>query len=308
MFFKKNRFLVLFAKGLAMGAADVVPGVSGGTIAFISGIYKELIESISNINYSLWLTLKKEGFKSFWKAANLNFLLAVFSGVLVSALSVMNVMHTLLQNYPIQVWSFFFGLVLASILFVAKKIKKCNSSAIAILLLSSAFAFVLTQLSVAESTDSLWYLFVCGGVAICAMILPGISGSFILLLMGGYSTISEAVHNRQLTKLLVFFLGCIVGVLSFSKLLKWLFAKYENATLVFLTGFIVGSLNKIWPWKNTLESKIINGKSYILKETSVLPSNYLGEANIYEALFFMILGFILILGLEKLALKQSGQV
>lgn len=303
MKFKGNRFLVLFTKGLAMGVADVVPGVSGGTIAFISGIYKELIESISNINYNLWLILKKEGFNNFWKAANANFLLAVFSGVLVSALSVMNLMHTLLQNFPIQVWSFFFGLVVASILFVAKKIKNWNLAAVVILLLSTAFAFFLTQLSVAESTDSLWYLFICGAIAICAMILPGISGSFILLLMGAYSSISEAVHSRQIIKLLVFFFGCIVGVLSFSKLLKWLFAKYENATLIFLTGFIVGSLNKIWPWKNVLDSKVINGKPHILKETSVLPFNYIGEPHIYYALFFMVLGFILILGLEKLASK-----
>jgi len=302
----QKKHIVLFFKGIAMGAADVVPGVSGGTIAFISGIYKELIDSISNLNFGLLNTLKKSGVKAFWEEANASFLVAIFTGVLVSALSVMSLMHYLLEHFPVQIWSFFFGLVAASIIFVGKQIKKWNSLAIVLFVVSAVGAFLITKMDIIDSSDSLLYLFFCGAIAICAMILPGISGSFILVLLGAYATISTAVHNAEFKKLMVFFAGCIVGVLSFSRLLKWLFTKYENATLVILTGFILGSLNKIWPWKQTLQSITINGKEHIVSEASVLPQNYIGEPAIAAAIIFMISGFLLILFLEKIAQKENA--
>lgn len=289
-----------------MGAADVVPGVSGGTVAFISGIYKELIDSISNLNLGLLSTLKKSGFKSFWQEANASFLASIFAGILISALSVMNLMHYLLEHFPVQVWSFFFGLVAASILFIGKQIKKWTPLLFFLFFISAVAAYSISQINVIGSSDSLLYLFLCGAVAICAMILPGISGSFILVLMGAYSTISSAVHNRDFLKLIVFFMGCLVGLLSFARLLKWLFSRYENATLVILTGFILGSLNKIWPWKNTLLSSVINGKEHIIKEASVLPKHYQGEPVVLFAVLFMISGFALILIIEKIAQKEHA--
>jgi len=301
----KNYF-VLLLKGMAMGAADVVPGVSGGTIAFISGIYQELIESISNVNLGLIKVLRTEGIGAFWKKANANFLAAILVGIFISALSVMNLMHYLLAHHPIQIWAFFFGLVAASILFVGKQIKKINYLNILLLIISAIVAFAITKMSMISSSGSLSYLFFSGAIAICAMILPGISGSFILVLLGSYEVISTAVHNMDLKKIMVFFFGCFVGILSFSKLLKWLFAKYEDITLAVLTGFIFGSLNKIWPWKKTIESIEINGKNHILKEISVLPQNYNGEPYLLWATICAVLGFLLILALEKFAKKENG--
>ncbi len=301
-----KKHIVLFLKGMAMGAADVVPGVSGGTIAFISGIYKELIDSISNINLGLIVTLKKEGFKAFWQKANANFLVSILAGIFISALSVMHLMHYLLENHPVQIWSFFFGLVAASIIFIGKQITNWSPLAILLFVISAIGAFLITKMNIIDSSESLLYLFVCGAIAICAMILPGISGSFILVLLGAYSTISTAVHNMEIKKLLVFFTGCIVGILSFSRLLRWLFSKYENTTLVILTGFILGSLNKIWPWKKTLQSITINEKVHIVKEASVLPQNYNGEPFVFMAVLFMVIGFVLILSLEKIAKRENA--
>jgi len=289
-----------------MGAADVVPGVSGGTIAFISGIYQELIDSISNINLGLVSVLRKEGFVALWKKTNANFLAAILAGIIISALSVMNLMHYLLENHPVQVWSFFFGLVVASILFVGKQIKNWNFITFLFLVLSALGAFATTQMSMVDSSNNLLYLFFCGAIAICAMILPGISGSFILVLLGAYANVSTAVHNMEIKKLMIFFSGCIVGLLSFSKLLKWLFSKYKNMTLAILTGFILGSLNKIWPWKKVLESVEINDKIHITKDISVMPCNYQGEPYLLWAIVFSVLGFLLIFILEKFAPKKNA--
>ena len=287
-----------------MGAADVVPGVSGGTIAFISGIYQELVESISGIKPGLITTWKNEGFKVMWLQANGNFLLALLGGIFISIFSLMNLVHYLLEFHPIKLWAFFFGLVLASILYIGKQIKHWSPITVVALLISALIAFGITQLATFQGTDSLLFLFIAGAIASCAMILPGISGSFILVLLGAYATITEAVHNIDLKKIAVVGGGVIVGLLSFSHLLKWLFKNYENLTLTILTGFILGSLNKIWPWKHTLESVVINGKTKILKDTPVLPSNFGEEPHILSALVLAIVGFCIILLLEKLATKK----
>lgn len=303
---KTKDYLPIFLKGMAMGAADVVPGVSGGTIAFISGIYQELIESISGINLSLVNTLKTEGFSAFWKKANANFLIALVSGILISVFSVMKLMHYLLEHHPIQLWAFFFGLVLASTIYISKQITKWNIKNISIAIISTFAAFGLTQLELYRGSDSLFFLALSGAIASCALILPGISGAFILVLLGVYGTISEAVHIRDLKKIAAVGVGAIIGILSFSHLLKWLFKNYKNTTLAILTGFILGSLNKIWPWKKTLKSTTINEKLIILKETSISPLQFNGESHVISAVIFAIIGFSIILLLEKFAQKNTN--
>lgn len=287
-----------------MGAADVVPGVSGGTIAFISGIYEELITSINNVNISLLNTLRKEGIKSFWIKLNGNFLLALLLGIGISVLSLAKLISWLMENEPIPLWSFFFGLVLASILLVGKEIKKWELSTIIIMIVGAAVAYYITQLPPSENSASLPYLFFSGALAICAMILPGISGAFILVLLGSYKTVLDAVHERDLKIIATVGLGAIFGLLSFAKLLKWMFTHYKNLTLALLTGFIVGSLNKIWPWKEVLETKMFGEKIITIKEQNVSPFSFDGDSQLTSAVILALLGFSVIFILEKLASKK----
>ncbi|RNC90304.1 MAG: DUF368 domain-containing protein [Allomuricauda sp.] len=289
---------------MAMGAADVVPGVSGGTIAFISGIYEELISSINNINLSLIPTWRKEGFNAFWKQLNGNFLVALFLGIFISLFSLATFVSWLLENHPILLWSFFFGLVAASIFFVGKEIKKWNLQVIFFFVLGAAIAFWVTKLPASENIDSLPYLFLSGALAVCAMILPGISGAFILVLLGSYKTILDAVHERNLITVAVVALGAIFGLLSFARLLKWMFKNYRNVTLALLTGFILGSLNKIWPWKKVLETKVFDEKTIPIKEQSILPNAFEGDPQLLPAIALAIFGFSLIFILERLAAKK----
>ncbi|OIQ22806.1 DUF368 domain-containing protein [Lacinutrix sp. MedPE-SW] len=249
---KLTDYLLVSLKGIAMGAADAVPGVSGGTIAFISGIYEELITTISNINLSLFKTLKNEGIKAFWQKANGNFLLALLLGIIVSFVSFMRIAKYLLEQHPILIWSFFFGLILVSIYFVGKQITKWRPLTILAVIIGAVLAYYITSLPSMAANNNPWFLFFAGAIAICAMILPGISGSFILVILGAYKTLSNAFHDFDLKKIAIFATGAIVGLLSFSRILKWLFKNYHNATLALLTGFILGSLNKVWPWKQTL--------------------------------------------------------
>ncbi len=287
-----------------MGAADVVPGVSGGTIAFISGIYEELITSINNINPSLIKNWKNEGFNGFWKKLNGNFLVALFLGIFISLFSLATLVSWLLENEPVLLWSFFFGLVAASIFFVGKEITRWNMGTIIILILGAAIAYFITTLPAFENATSLPYLFMSGALAVCAMILPGISGAFILVLLGSYKTILDAVHERNIQVVLTVAIGAIFGLLSFAKLLKWMFSHYKNLTLALLTGFILGSLNKIWPWKLVLETKIIGDKIIPLKEQNVSPYNFEGDAQLMFAIIAATIGFSLIFILEKVASKK----
>ena len=286
-----------------MGAADVVPGVSGGTIAFISGIYEELLSSISGINIANLKLLKKEGFKAAWKAINGNFLLALLSGIFISIVSLAQLISWLLENKPILVWSFFFGLVLASILYVAKQLTKWNAVTIILLILGAIAAYIITTLQPAISeSSSLLFFFFAGSLAICAMILPGISGSFILVLLGAYKPVLDAIHNRDVKLLGVMSFGAVVGLLSFSKVLRWLFDHHKNYTLAVLTGFILGSLNKIWPWKETLTWRInSHGVKVPFNEQSISPFSYEGDSQLMMAIILSIIGFSVIILLEKLA-------
>lgn len=295
-------YFILTLKGIAMGAADVVPGVSGGTIAFISGIYEELLETINSFNFGLIQVFKSGGIKKVWKAINGNFLASLLFGISISIFSLAKSITWLLDHKPILIWSFFFGLVLASILFVGKQLINWNYKVIIALLVGSIFAYFITILRpmVSENTSYIFF-FLAGALAICAMILPGISGAFILVLLGAYRPILQALHEINIQLIFVFVSGIIVGILSFSRLLKWLFDHYKNLTLAVLTGFLVGSLNKIWPWKLIVETKEIGGKLIVLNEQSISPYNYAGDNQLFYALVLALFGFLLILTLEKIA-------
>ncbi|GGK57687.1 MULTISPECIES: DUF368 domain-containing protein [Flavobacteriaceae] len=296
-------YLVITLKGMAMGAADVVPGVSGGTIAFISGIYEELLTSISGIKFSSIRLIKERGFKVFWKTINGNFLVALVIGIFISILSLAKLISWLLENEPILVWSFFFGLVLASILFIGKQITKWSILAVLLFLIGAVIAYYITTLQplVSENSSPL-FLFIAGALAICAMILPGISGSFILVLLGAYKPVLDAIHDRDFKLLAILGAGAIIGLLSFSKVLKWLFNHYKNLTLALLTGFILGSLNKIWPWKETLTWRTnSHGVKVPFNEQSISPFSFQGDAELTMAIVLAIIGFAVIIILEKVA-------
>ena len=299
-------YLTIAFKGVAMGAADAVPGVSGGTIAFISGIYEELISTISNINIALFKTLFKKGIKAFWQQANANFVLALLIGIIISYVSFMKLAKYLLENKPVLIWSFFFGLIIASIYFVGKQITKINIATITAFIIGTGIAFFVSMLPTSAHNNNAWFLFFAGAVAICAMILPGISGSFILIILGAYKTLSDALHDIDIKKIVLFVFGAVIGLLSFSHVLKWLFKHYHNITLAILTGFIFGSLNKVWPWKKTLtwytDSKGI--KTPLLQE-SVSPFNFEGNNQLVFAIALIIIGFLTIFILEKLGSKKQ---
>ena len=299
-------YFVLILKGIAMGAADLVPGVSGGTIAFISGIYEELISSLNAINLSLIKTIKTEGLKSTWEKINGNFLVAILLGIAISILSLSKLITWLLLEKPILVWAFFFGLVLASILIVIKKINQWKLGEFLGLIIGTFFAYQLTKLGALANSESMFYLFISGSIAICAMILPGISGAFILVLLGSYNTVLQAINDKSIGKLAVFMAGAIVGILSFSKLLKWLFKTYKSITLAVLTGFMVGALAKIWPWKKALTYRINSkGINVPLNEECISPLSFDGNPQILSAIALMVFGFLMILILEKIGSKNK---
>lgn len=299
-------YFILVFKGMAMGAADVVPGVSGGTIAFISGIYEELIATLNSINLNSLKTLKLQGVSATWKKINGNFLLALFVGILLSILTLSKLVAWLLLEEPVLLWAFFFGLVLASIIFVLKKINQWNSAVFLGLILGGVFAYQLTQLNALGNSDSNWYLFLSGAIAICAMILPGISGAFILVILGSYANVLQALNGKDIAKITIFMTGALIGILSFSRLLKWLFKRFKNMTLAVLTGFMIGALSKIWPWKKTLSFREnSDGISVPLKEQCIAPFSFDGDPQILSAIGLMLFGFLMIFFLEKIGAKNK---
>ena len=302
---KLTDYLIIMLKGVAMGAADVVPGVSGGTIAFISGIYQELIDSINSFNFKAVKILKTKGFKATFNYVNGRFLISLLAGIGLSVISLARLFKWLIEEHPIFIWSFFFGLVLASIYFVGKQIEKCNFTTIINLLIGTVIAYYITVVPAMQTNNQPWFLVLAGALAICAMILPGISGAFILLLLGVYKPALEAIHNFDVKKIALLGFGAIIGLLSFARILKWLFTNYKNQTLAILTGFIIGSLNKIWPWKKTL-SWYTNSNGIKLPLTQKSISPFQTENNhLLLAIFLAIIGFGLILFLEKMGPKKS---
>ncbi|MEC3907445.1 DUF368 domain-containing protein [Tamlana sp. 2201CG12-4] len=315
-----KEYLIITVKGVAMGAADVIPGVSGGTIAFISGIYEELIKSLDNLSLDVFKIWKTSGFKVAWHSINGNFLLALFSGIAISILSLAKVIKWLLINEPTLLWAFFFGLVLSSIIYIAKQIKSWNILTLIAIAVTTILSYWITLAEPFASPDSSVYLLFCGFIAIIAMILPGVSGAFILLILGAYQTAINTINNllegiaksnfelfkEAFINFLLLAIGAVIGLKVFSKILNWMFQNKKNTTLAILTGFMIGSLNKIWPWKKTLTWRIDshNEKTPFL-EKSISPFSFEGDNQLLWAIVLMILGFLIIFILEKLGSKKQ---
>lgn len=291
-------YLSLVLRGMGMGAADVVPGVSGGTIAFITGIYEELVNSIKGINLEAFRLFFTGRWKSFWKHINGNFLLAVFGGVFLSVLSLAHVLEYLLEHQPIMIWSFFFGLVLASSYVVSRRITKWEYAKVVALVGGIGIAFYITSITPTTTTDASWFIILSGGLASCAMILPGISGSFILLLLGKYSFALHAVNERIIIDLLLLGAGAVTGLILFANLLSWLLRKYHDFTIAVLVGFMVGSLNKIWPWKETLKTILVEGELKPLVEKNIMPVVGDSSDQFWMAILMALAGVALIFLIE----------
>ena len=304
------KHILLVLKGIAMGAADVVPGVSGGTIAFITGIYDELLGSIKRVDIQALKLLFTGKFGQFMKYINGYFLLCVIGGIAISVLSLAKLMVWLLTYHPVQIWSFFFGLIIASSIMVATTVKEWNWKTIISGLIGAIIAYYITIASPTTTPDAYWFIFLSGAIAICAMILPGISGSFILLLLGKYTFIMNSISNLQIDIIIVFLIGAALGIIAFSHILTWLLNRYKDITIALLTGFMVGSLNKVWPWKETLESYIdSHGVEQPLTQRSILPGTFEQltgtEAFLWEAIIYCAIGLFLVSCIEFIAKKLS---
>ncbi len=298
-----KNYITLFFKGLGMGVANVIPGVSGGTIALITGIYEELINSLKSLDKKAVKYLLSFKIKKLISYTNFYFLCAVFSGSIVSVFTIAILFKYLFNNYPILIWSFFFGLILASIIFVGKRVKKWNLQSLITLIAGTCIAFSLNYVTPATENSNLFFVFICGIVGISGMMLPGLSGSYILILMGNYKLLLvTAVTELNIKLLSVFLLGSVFGLMSFSHFLSWLLKKYKDATLALLTGFILGSLNIVWPWKEVSNSIEIDGEVKIIAYKSFIPSEI--NNNTLSAIIIIIVGFLIVYFLEKSSKKK----
>ncbi len=299
-------YFTTFLKGVAMGAADVVPGVSGGTIAFITGIYDTLLESIRRVNPSLLGIWKRDGFKAAFNHINGLFLISLFGGIFISIATLAKLISWLLVTHPIPLWSFFFGLILVSVFHMLKQVEQRTVSRFIFLLLGVAFAYSITVLKPLHMEPTNLNVLLAGSIAICAMILPGISGSFILLLIGMYTPVLGAVKSFDISILALFLSGCVAGLLTFSHLLSWLLRRFRDFTLVFLTGLMLGTLPKIWPWKETLTWRTNSkGEQVPLLQENLSPFDFEAvtsqPAHLGIAIVLMVCAIALVLGLEKFA-------
>jgi len=306
-------FITLALKGMAMGIAEVIPGVSGGTIAFITGIYEKLLNTIKAFHPSLIGTFKEEGVGGVWSTINGTFLVTLLVGMATGVIvGVFGVTH-LLETYPEMLWAFFFGLIISSAIFIGKQVEGWGITEIIALIAGTGMAYYITVASPAQGNEALWFVFLSGAIAISALILPGISGSFILLLTGMYSivlpTVRTALTAFDTQSLLIvgtFAAGCLAGLMTFSRVLSWTFKNYKNPTLALLTGFMLGSLNKLWPWRNVLSTRVNSkGKEVPFIEESVLPSNYDGEPFLIAVVICMLIGFLSVFLIEKLGSKTT---
>ena len=274
-------YIKLFFKGVFMGIADAIPGVSGGTIALLLGIYEELISTISGLNFGLITKLKNNGFKSFWESLNGNFLITLVLGIGISLILFVKISANLLTSHPLYVWSFFLGLILATVYVIYKLIESWNLVNIISTLLMIAFSILLTSDSLNISDDTnLFYILICGIIASSAMILPGISGSLILVILGVYKILVEALDNLDFKIISSFIVGAVIGVISFSKILKWLFNNYKSLAYSIMLGLVIGSIEKIWPWNKSFSAELSN-------------------LDLFLSISLVILGFIIVFILEK---------
>ena len=321
----KHIDITTMMKGCAMGIAEVIPGVSGGTIAFISGIYERLLAAIKSFDLKLLELLMKGKFKEAWMKADGWFLLSLISGMGVGIIAGVFIIDYFLRNYPEPLWGFFFGLIIASAFFVGKQINQWNFRRILLLFAGFAVAFGITMISPAEGNTSAWYIFLSGVIAISALILPGVSGSFMLLLMGMYTLIIPSLKHflqvrdmESLSIISVFAAGCFVGLTGFSRIMSWLFNQYKSSTFIVLAGFLIGSLNKIWPWRNvslyldknsgeiislndisvfnTLDTKTIR----VISEVNVWPHDYImSDPKALSTIVSLMIGFFLVFWFER---------
>jgi putative membrane protein len=295
----------LALKGLCMGSADVIPGVSGGTIALITGIYEDLIGALRSIDTKVVQRLLALDIKGVVANVHVRFLLALFSGIAVAILSLARLMNYLLHHHPVPTWSLFFGLIAASTLMVGKHVTNWFGRAGISFVAGIIAATIIVNLIPVQTPEDLWFIFLCGIVAICAMILPGISGAFILLILEKYEYITAALKNpflpQNLSIILVFCIGCVIGLLGFSRVLNYLLHKFHNLTLAFLAGLIAGSLQKIWPWKEVIETQVIRGKAHVIWGGPIWPPGF--DQQLFIAAGLAVLGFVAVLVIEKLSKK-----
>ncbi|MDY0200192.1 MAG: DUF368 domain-containing protein [Tenuifilaceae bacterium] len=298
-------------KGLGMGAANVIPGVSGGTVALITGIFERIINAIKSFDTHALKLLFKGRFKELFKYVDLYFILSLGFGMLIGIVSLARILKFLFDSYPVYIWAFFFGLILASVYYVGKTISKWSLSVAVTFIIGAAIAVMVSFLTPATQNDSFVYLLICGAVAVSSMILPGLSGSFVLVLMGNYELVMiDAVNHADFAVLLPVVIGGVAGILVLSHGLSWVYKKYENQTVALLTGFILGSLSILWPWKNEIY-RVDSMGEFVLKEGAKIVQGYdlfVPNALTLEvgfAIFLGITGYLLIALMERIAKAKS---
>ncbi len=305
-----REYVVNFLKGFAMGVANVIPGVSGGTIALLTGIFERLINALKSFDIEAIKLLLKFRFKEFAAHVDFGFLVSIFLGIGISIISVAKLLEFLFQSYPVYVWAFFFGLILVSVWFVGKSIGKIDLTAVVLFVVGAIVAIGLSMMNPATENTAFWYLIVCGAVAICSMILPGLSGSFVLILMGNYQLIMiYAVSHFDMGIIVPVAIGVVVGLLAFSHFLSWILSRYASQTMAVLTGFIFGSLGTIWPWKTPIYlmqdgAEILkNGKPIIQSYQMSMPQEF--NIEVVIAIILMFAGMAVLWALEKSAEKDK---
>jgi len=302
-----KQMVLLFFKGVFMGAANIIPGVSGGTIALITGIYAELLQAIRSFNLDTLRFLKQFELKRALNTLHLRFLVTIGAGVALSILSLAHVMTFVFTRFPVHTWSLFFGLLLASILVMAVKIRNWIGSGGLAIIGGTVFAYFFVAMIPVSTPNAWWFILAAGVVVICTMILPGLSGSFLLLILGKYEYIIGALKQPFVLEnfliLSIFGIGCVVGIMTFTRVISIMLERYENVTMAVLTGIMCGSMRKIWPWKEVLEKKMIQGKEKIISEINVLPKAL--DAEFYAALVLIVVGFVLVIILEKSAGRKN---
>lgn len=300
-------YIRLFIKAVLMGVADLIPGVSGGTIAFITGIYEDLLDAISSINRSVIQKLLSFQFKEVLQEIHLRFLVTLFTGILLTIFSLARLMHYLMTEHAVLTWSLFCGLIAASTVVIFRQLDQAwRKSNLISLILGTITAYIFVSLIPVDTPEQLWFIFICGLISISAMILPGLSGSFLLLILGKYEYITGAVKapfaEGNFSVLLTFAFGAVFGALGFTKILNWFLKHYRSETMAALTGILLGSMKKLWPWKVTLESQWVRGKERIIREANILPDL---NTETTLAVVLMVIGFLFVLFLEGKSRKRA---
>lgn len=294
---------LLWGKGFCMGGADIIPGVSGGTIAFITGIYTQLVDAIRSFDIAFVRKLVTFDLSGALAEVHLRFLACLLFGILTAVVSMARVMNYMLHTHPVEIWSLFFGLICASIYVVGREIKPFDTGSAGFVLLGAVGSYGLVGMIPVSTPETLPFIFLCGSIAICAMILPGISGAFLLLMLGKYEFVTRALKNPfvmdNLMIIAVFSAGAGVGIVLFSRVLHYLLHKWQAATISVLTGFMIGALRKVWPWKDVLESVTIRGKEHVLREQNVMPDIF--GIEFYVAVGLAVVGVAVVLVLDRLS-------